>query len=200
MFSKGNQPHSASDLICDSALIQGDVGWHWKTFVSDAVNRYVAEEADLENEVAEAVDNYETQVSAMIASLSGTMLAAVGVLIGSFIAAAFKDKFNTSVFVLGIVAYMVYLALFPGLYNMIHHSIRFRTINEIFEKRKERFSRLLGIDETSRIVGSQVSRAKSRFRIWFSVTIVALVAVLVLAGFAAYYVPPIFAVSPASPP
>ncbi len=198
-FTRGTQPRTSKDVLESSSLLDSEVRWHWKAFVSDAVGRYIKEESDLENEVAETIDNFENQVSAMISSLSGTMLAAVGVLIGSFIAAAFKDKFNTSVFVIGVSAYMVYLGFFPGIYNMLHHHIRFQSMKRIFEKRKSRFTKLLGAEATDRIIDGQIEGAEKRFSLWFGFTIVALVFVLVLAAIAIHLVPQVFSSPIAAP-
>jgi len=189
VLSRSESVYSCQRLLDVAEQLEQEVEWHWKTFISDAVESYVSEETELENEIAETVDGYEAQVSSMIASLSGTMLAAVGVMIGSFIAAAFKTEFNSTIFALGIIGYMVYLTLFPGIYNMLHHLIRYRTMNEIFEKRTKRFTRLLGVDATQAIIGHHVSRAQSRFRRWFGFTIIALIVVLVLAGIAAWAIP-----------
>ncbi|SMP41756.1 hypothetical protein SAMN06265222_101650 [Neorhodopirellula lusitana] len=189
VLSRNDSPYSCQRLLGVAVQLEQEVQWHWKTFISDAVESYVTEETELENEIAETVDGYESQVSSMIASLSGTMLAAVGVMIGSFIAAAFKTKFNATIFAFGIIGYMVYLVLFPGVYNMLHHLIRYRTMNEIFDKRTQRFMRLLGTEATQAIIGEHVSRAQGRFCRWFIFTIVALVVVLILAGLAAWFIP-----------
>ena len=189
VLSRNESPYSCQRLLDVAEQLEQEVKWHWKTFISDAVESYVSEETELENEIAETVDGYESQVSSMIASLSGTMLAAVGVMIGSFIAAAFKAKFDGTIFAYGIYGYMVYLVLFPGIYNMLHHFIRYRTMNEIFDKRTKRFTRLLGTDATHAIIGKHVSRAQGRFRRWFGFTIFALVVVLFLAMYAARTIP-----------
>lgn len=196
----GGGDHHAEELLARASAVRDDLQWHWKTFISDEIDRYVEEERDLENEVAQTVDTYESQVADMIKSLSGTMLAAVGVLIGSFIAAAFKDKFNDRVFVLGIVSYMVYLAGFPGIYNMTHHFIRFRAHDNMFRKRKKRLARILGDEVTTRVIGDDIRNARSRFWNWFKFTSVTLIAVLILAGFAAAFVPRLLKVQPATAP
>ena len=164
------------------------------------MDHYVAEERDLETQVAETVDGFESQVSEMIQSLSATMLAAVAVLIGSFIAAAFKDKFDERIFVIGVCAYMVYLLVFPGIYNMTHHLLRFGTADEIFQKRRGRFARILGDDATDRVIGEDIIKARRRFSIWFAVTAGTMLLVLFLSALAAAYIPRLFAQTPPPAP
>lgn len=192
----GPQPQSPDVLLARAETIRDDVLWHWKTFISQKVDRYVSEERELETEVAETVDGFESQVAEMIKSLSDTMLAAIGVLIGSFIAAAFQKEFNGTIFRIGMVAYMIYLAAFPGVYNMVHHLLRFRALHAIFLKRRSRFSKILGDDVTDEVVANDIANATGRFWIWFRVTVFALCFVLVLSIIAATAVPRAFATPP----
>ncbi len=184
--------NSCSQLIAMISGLEAEVKWHWKTFISEAVSKYVEEEAELENEISETVDGYESQVASMISSVSATVLAAIGVLIGSFIAAAFNPKFNATVFAVGIRAYAVYVLMFPGIYSMSHHWLRYKTTGQIFEKRKGRFVRLLGSEAANRIVGDDVVRAQVRFGRWFGITILALTLVILAATVLSFIDPDAF--------
>jgi hypothetical protein len=79
--------------------------WHWKAFIENKVDAYMSQVQALEDYVASTVQAFTGQVSALIKSLSDTMLAAVGALLGSFIAALFKDKFDPTIFVIGMLIY-----------------------------------------------------------------------------------------------
>ena len=61
----------------------------WKAFIDDRVSTYLDRVHALEEIVADAVDGFSQQIGLLTSNLTATMLAAVAVLIGSFIAAAF---------------------------------------------------------------------------------------------------------------
>jgi len=185
----GEQPRPASSLVVRAQGIGDELEWHWKSFIAEEIDRFVEEERTLEDEVAQAVEGFDGQVAEMIKSLSGSMLAAVGVLIGSVIAAAFKGTFNATVFSIGVWAYVVYLLLFPGLYNMIHHILRFRAASSIFERRRKRFRRLLAPEVVDEITGTHVRNAKRRFWGWFIFTLVAFGGVIIACYLADHHIP-----------
>ena len=108
----GEQPRPALSLVVQSHGLWDELDWHWKSFIAEEIDRFVEDERTLEDEVAQAVEAFDGQAAEMIKSLSGAMLAAVGVLIGSVIAAAFKGSFNATVFSIGIWSYVGYLVLF----------------------------------------------------------------------------------------
>ena len=170
---------NSTDLLWNSPKIHEDLKWHWKTFISDEVEKYTAEERSLEAEVAETVDKLDAQVSTMTKNISATVLGAVGVFIGTFIAAAFKDKFNKDVFLVGIVAYGIYVVIFPGIYGLTHNVLTFLSAIRIHKKRQDRVSRIIGRDKTSKIVGKEIYWAKWRYWIWFGLSVLAMLLIIV---------------------
>lgn len=194
-LSYGEQPRPSVALIAQSLGIRDELEWRWKTFISDEIERFSEEERNLEEEVAKTVEAFDGEVADMIKSLSGTVLAAVGVLIGSVIAAAFKDHFNATVFSLGILAYVGYVVLFPGAYNMTHHVLRFRTLCGRFSSCRRRFERALAPEVVEDIVANRVAKAERRFWRWFGVTILAFVVVIVACLWANCRVPVMLAKS-----
>ncbi|PXF55056.1 MAG: hypothetical protein C4B59_17600 [Candidatus Methanogaster sp.] len=139
----------------------------------------------------------------MIKSLSDAMLAAVAVLLGSFIAALFKDEFNPTIFTIGMVAYAVYVLIFPLFYNMRHQWERYQVLLDNFEERQLRFEDRLYQEKVSTIVGTQVTGSQRRFKRWFWATCAAYMVVIILAVVAALCVPGFMesiALSVVSPP
>lgn len=177
-MSNAEQPRKCASLVIQSPGIREELGWRWKTFISDEIERFCEDEQKLEDQVAHTVEAFDGEVADMIKSLSATVLAAVGVLIGSIIAAAFKGGFDATVFSIGTWSYVVYVAVFPGIYNMTHHALRFQTCSATFENRRKRFGRLLAPDVVENVIGGRVSLAKRRFCSWFVVTILAMLGVI----------------------
>jgi len=185
MASRG-QRSDAMTLLDHVERVNRDVHWRWKTFVDGKISSYIDQETDLESEVVETVESFNDQSTRMIGSLSTTVLAAVGVFIGSILLAMFKDGFNANVFALGVGTYIAYIVFLPGIYNMTHHWVTYQSVCVMFEGRLERFKRLLGQDACNEIVGEHVNNAKLRFVRWFGATIVALLVVIALAFVALY--------------
>lgn len=176
-------------LLRNAPGIYDGLQWHWKAFIERKMDGYTAEVRQLEDDVAGTVQSFADQVADMIKSLSETMLAAVGALLGAFIAALFKDEFNPTVFRLGMMAYAAYVMLFPLVYGMTHHWQRFRALTGGFGVRRERFKERLFPEKVDDIVGRQVTEGEERFRRWFWATVVAYVVVVLLALVMAVRVP-----------
>lgn len=183
------QPAPPASLLAHAPALWRDVQWHWKTFIGAEIDRYTVEERNLEGEVSDTVGNFDTEVADMIKSLTATMLGAVGALIGSMIAAAFKEPFNHKIFSTGLLAFFVYLVAFPGFFGLAHHWIRFRAISELFARRRIRYERVIGEDRVNHIVGPAVANVKSRFKWWFGSTAASLALVALLCIAAIFVVP-----------
>jgi hypothetical protein len=186
-------------LLHNAANIYDGLQWHWKAFIEDKVDAYMAQVRALEDYVASTVQAFADQISAMIKSLSDTVLAAVGALLGSFIAAFFKDKFNPTVFRIGMLVYAFYVLAFPLGLNMLNQRARFRAMIEGLEIRQSRFEARLYRDKVKEIVGTQIDDSQARFLRWFRWTLVVYGIVIILAVIAALVVPGVMA-DQAAPP
>ncbi|WP_214026352.1 hypothetical protein [Macellibacteroides fermentans] len=163
--------------------------WHWKAFIECKVDSYVSQIQALEDYVADTVQEFANQVTSMVKSLSDTMLAAVGVLIGSFIAALFEDEFDPRIFAIGMGVYALYVLVFPLIYNMIHQWQQYKVVCGNFEERKTRFEERLYFQKVNEIVGKKITDSKNRFKLWFYVTITTYIIVIVLAILTALLLP-----------
>src|ERR1035441_8688195 len=124
-------------------------------------------------------------------NLSDTLLAAVAVLIGSAIAAAFKTPFNAALFRVGVIAYAGYVLVFPGLYGLGSQVGQFLEIGRTFEHERKRFNTLLNPEKTNQIVENRVTSAKTRYWRWFGFTVVGYAIAMAGAMVAAIVVPSI---------
>jgi len=176
-------------LLHNAPNIFDGLKWHWKAFIGGKVDSYVSQIQALEDYVADTVQAFADQITNIIKSLSDTMLAAVGVLIGSFIAALFRDKFDQNIFAIGMVVYALYVLIFPLCYNMKHQWEQFQTLCDNFNMRKIRFEERLYPKKVNIIVGKQIVDSQRRFKWWFYATLVAYIIVIILALVAALLVP-----------
>ncbi|KKH47757.1 hypothetical protein [Methanosarcina sp. 1.H.A.2.2] len=169
--------------------ILNELKWHWQAFIDGKVDNYTSQVQMLEDYVANTVQKFADQITGMNKSLSDTMLAAVGALIGSFIAALFKTTFNPQIFKIGMLAYAVYVLFFPLIYNMIYQWEQYKTICNNCDVRKKRFQERLYPDKVNEIVGKQITDSEKRFKRWFFTNIAIYLIIAVLAIFSAFWLP-----------
>ena len=176
-------------LMHNAANIFEGLQWHWKAFIDRKMDAYMSQVQALEDYVADTVKAFADEISSMIKSLSDTMLVAVGVLLGSFIAALFKDEFNPTIFIIGMLVYAVYVLMFPLAYNMLHQWQRYKALRDNFNVRKGRFVERLYTDKVDEMVGAQVTDSQCSFKWWFYVTLATYILVTIFAIGAAWWVP-----------
>lgn len=176
-------------LMHNAANIFDGLIWHWKAFIEGRVDAYMSEVRALEDYIGDTSQAFADQTEAMIKSLSDTMLAAVGVLLGSFIAALFQNSFNQTIFIIGMAVYAAYVFIFPLVYNMSYQWHRYKTIDKEFKARHHRFEERLHPDKVKEIVGTNITESERSFKSWFIATLLAYIIVIILAIYAAIKVP-----------
>ncbi len=165
------------------------VEWGWEAFIGDKLKTYFSQEKELEDIVDSTTKSYNEQVQTLTKALIDNMLAAVGVIVGSFIAAIFNSPFQEYVFWFGTGIYVAYLLVFPGIVGLTSTWQRFSDSKASFKKRERDFTRRLARDQVDQIVGDTVTKKESWFECWFKWTIGLYVAVLVLVVAAMFAVP-----------
>lgn len=176
-------------LMHNAANIFDGLIWHWKAFIEGRVDAYMSEVRALEDYIGDTSQAFADQTEAMIKSLSDTMLAAVGVLLGSFIAALFQNSFNQTIFIIGMAVYAAYVFIFPLVYNMSYQWHRYKTIDKEFKARHHRFEERLHPDKVKEIMGTNITESEHSFKSWFIATLLAYIIVIILAIYAAIKVP-----------
>jgi hypothetical protein len=157
------------------AILEG-VRWMWKAFIEEKVSSYLDEVKGLEEIVADTTEKLSGSIGDLAKSLSDTMLAAVAVLIGTFIAAAFDSPFNERLFRLGVLTYGGYVALFPGVVGLFSAWRQRCRAEDSFTYRRSSFEAALGANRVSDIVGERIDSVTQSFKM----TLAAVAAVYVL--------------------
>lgn len=163
--------------------------WHWRAFLEGRVSDYLDRVEKLESTIGDAVDRYAERTSALVKSLSDAILAAVAVVIGSFIAATFNEPFDATLFRIGVLTYAAYVLLFPGLLGLIAERGHANQIDATFKAHCARFEEALYPDKVREIIGPRIDSARTRFDRWWRGTAICFVAVAVLAVIAAAILP-----------
>jgi len=194
------QPAARSrKLLDDGGRIFKDIELRWRSFIQGKIEAYTAQEQALEDYVEGTIQTFSGQISSMIKSLTDTMLAAVGALFVSFVAAIFKEKFEPFIFLTGAAGFSIYVLCFPLLYNMFYQRVRYQELVAGFEIRRKRFEERLFREKVCTVVGSQIIESKKRFEIWFWITVVIYVLVVVLTPLFAYIIAGYLLESPTIP-
>jgi sugar lactone lactonase YvrE len=165
---RGSLPSERYDRLLQQAVgilerIQPD----WKMFMEGRIKEFSTQVKALEDDVAKTVESFSSQIAAMTKSLSDTMLGAVAVLLGAFIAALVKQDLRLEILTVTVAIYVGYLLLFPLTYNMRERWGSYQVLRDQFEARRERSEGGLSREKVEQIVGDHVARSDHRFRRWF---------------------------------
>jgi hypothetical protein len=144
----------------------------------------------LEETVAATAKDYNEQVGVLAASVIASMLAAVGVILGSFLAALFKSPFEAYAFRFGTIVYTIYLLVFPMGVGLTATWQRFRKSKETFEARRRSFAQRLREDPVREITEPVLGKSESWFRKWYAASVAAYAIVAVALAAAIILVPP----------
>ena len=143
----------------------------WETYVEGKLDAYAEKVAQVEVEASTAVARYNERVASIVKSVTDTALAALGVIVGTFIAAAFNDPFNRELFEIGLVIYAAYVIIVPLLWGQAAHMFQFRQVQRVHEARLMQFRTVLdGVDANE--VVKTASGAPWKFWTWWGLACV----------------------------
>ncbi len=157
---------SYNEVVSQSLKIQKYAYDSWGNFIEGKIKEYFAQLRDVESAVDAVTEKFQEQVGTLTRTVFENALTADGDLIGTFIAAAFHDKFNPWLFWIGIVVYLLYLMIFPHWLGLKLMQERFDQTLAAFEKRYSDFKSRLSATVVDGIVGNVISRWKGYFYIW----------------------------------
>jgi len=157
---------SYDKLVTQAPRIQKYVYDSWQNFVEEKIKEYFAQLRDIESTVDTVTEKFQEQVDTLTRTVFENALTAVGVLIGTFIAAAFQDKFNPWIFWIGVIAYLSYLIIFPHWLGLKFLRERFDRTVLAFDKRCRDFKNRLNASVVDDIVGDVVGQWRILFNSW----------------------------------
>jgi hypothetical protein len=166
------------------------VRWGWEAFISGELKKYIEQVKTLEETVAGTAKDYNEQVGALAATVIANMLGAVGVILGSFLAAIFKSPFEAYAFRFGTIVYVIYLLVFPMGVGLTATWQRFRKSRETFDARKRSFAQRLREEPVRKITETILGRSESWFRKWYFASVAMYMIVVAVLIAAIVLVPP----------
>lgn len=163
-----NPPHTNYPLLVgQAAALRERTESSWNAFIEGKLDRYFSHVRELEAVVEATLKAASEQMDALTKALTDSALAAVGVIVASFLTAIFKDHFNPVVYQLGVGAYIIYLALFPCLIGLTASYLRFRALVQGLEERRQSFQQRLSAEEVDKIINKGFSSIEWRYWLWF---------------------------------
>lgn len=183
------EPGRLTALVRSVPYLLEGIEWHWKAFIEGKVGEYLTQVQQVETVVADTTTGFADRTAALAKSVTDTILAAVAVLIGSFIAAAFKDPFDATLFRIGIRTYAAYVLVFPGVLGLLASHLALKAARAGFDSRVRRFKETLYSGRIDEIVGQRVSGAQTTFYRWLAAAAVIYLAVSMCAWVAGDAVP-----------
>ena len=186
----GSSPESNYlELLSRTGHIFQEIEFGWASFIAGKLDVYFSRVRDMEQAVDAALKSFDESIQSLTKSLTDSALAAAAVIVGSFIAAIFKNEFNANVFRLGVFVYTAYLLIFPctiGLYSIWQ---RFALALSAFDKKKSDFGLWLLPEKVETITGTIVKSRVGWFKRWFVFTLCAFLMIAVLMIVGAIYIP-----------
>jgi hypothetical protein len=178
-------------LLDKAGTIKKNIDWHWETFTHKKIDAYFGVIKDYEDYLNQIAQGFATDIANILKSLSETLIAAIAVVIGSFIASLFKDTFNPFIFHVGLIAYAVYVLGVPLLYNMILRWKEYQSYQAQRDARIKRLRESLPDTKIQEIWDSwKIDTISTRFKWVFWITVVIYIVVIILLLLAAWLVPP----------
>lgn len=182
-----------SERLAAFALAMPAIGegvrWHWRSFIEGRVTEYLDQVSQLETAVGETVAKLSEQTSNLVKRLSETSLAAVAALIGSFIAATFKDPFQVDLFRIGMLAYAGYVLAFPLAIGLTSAVGEARVTEKMFGAQRKNLATVLGDSRVDELIAGRTAAATDRFHFWTKLVALAFALAAVAAIVAAIVVP-----------
>ena len=187
------EPHPAPDRLSIFAtampyLFEG-IKWHWKAFIEGKVGEYLDRVQQIENVVSDTVSTFADRTASLTKGLTDNILAAVAVLVASFIAAAVRTPFNPTLFRVGVLSYGVYVLIFPGAIGLFASASSLGRARTDFDARIKTFNETLYPEKVADIVDGRVDSAQSTYHRWLGFVGAVYLAVAIACGVASAVVP-----------
>jgi hypothetical protein len=163
----GKPSENLAELLLKAREIFERVQRRWDAFMEERLHKYFSHIKELEERVESTTKTYNEQFQSLTKGLTDNMLAAVAVIVGSFIAAIFKSPFQRYIFVFGLAVYALYLLIFPMAVGLVSQCQRFKDARNGFRTRRREFITRLSAAEVRQIVGNRISENEQRFQRWF---------------------------------
>jgi hypothetical protein len=142
--------------------------------VRDLVTKHFDKLKQIQDYVTAISSDVATKVSNIVTTLITSMLAAIGVVLGAFVAYTFDKKISVDVFRLGLRVYGIYILVFPLVLSLLlNNLVDYLILRADFKKRLKDFETVLGLENLKGKIASTVTRRGRHF--WFVLSFAVLI-------------------------
>lgn len=166
----GDNPQASYEsLISRMPRMLSDTFWQYQVFVDGKITKHFEElqkvigyVADVNKKISEAIDS-------ITKSLTDVLLATIGVLVVTVLAALVKKETSIEIFRLSMQIYSVYL-IFYAAYRMVSTWDSYRLLSKEAANQLSRYQTALRVEEIADL-SSPLKRRRTQFHIWFWITV-----------------------------
>lgn len=162
--------------------------WRWQAIAERRSAALVGEVREAEQLVGASVQSVADQIGALTRSVTETVLAGVGTLLASVVAAAFAPEFDAGLFRFVVIAYAVYLLVFPGMLGSLGAWRRFERVSQTWDESSRRLLALLPLDRRDEMRLDRVDAVRCEFWWWLRGSVALYVLFSSALAYAAFHV------------
>lgn len=167
--------------------LYGEVRWHYQVFVDGKIDRHFQELEKVADDTTKISTQVSDSIDAVTKGLTDALLATIGAVVASFLAALIENKTQGSVFFIAMRAYAFYLGFYV-LYRMSSTLWSYLLLNDEAKGRFRSYSERLGEDRVNNL-RAPLSRRQHQFWSWFIITSVLYIALAIGVWLASTWVP-----------
>jgi hypothetical protein len=167
-------------LLANAVRVWDSARSSYLMLVRDLVTKHFDKLKQIQDYVTAISSDVASKVSNIVSTLITNILAAIGVVLGAFVAYAFDKKISADVFKFGLRVYAVYILVFPLTLSLIANNlVDYLILRADFKKRLNDFETALGLENLKGQIASTVTRRGKHF--WWVLSATVLM-YLLLAG------------------
>jgi len=147
-----------------------DTVWQYQVFVDGRITKHFEEWQKMRGYVAEVNKKISEAIDSITKGLTDTLLATIGVLVLTVLAALVKKDTSIEIFKISMGVYSIYL-LFYAVYRMGSTGHSYRLLSNEAGVQLSEYRAALGLEEITDI-SLPLKRRRRQFHIWFWLTVV----------------------------
>lgn len=143
--------------------------WNYKLFVDGKITKHFEEVQKFSNSVTDTAKKVAENIDTINKGVTDALLATIGVLIATVLAALVKNDASVEIFSISFTAYAIYLLVY-ALYRMgsIWHS--YHLLSTEADEQKALYTNIIGSEKVDKLT-NPIKRRRVQFHIWFWLTL-----------------------------
>ncbi len=153
--------------------------WHYKVFIEGKINKHFEQVQKVTDYVVDVAKEVAQNLDSITKGFTDTLLASIGIIVLTMLASLIKKETQGDLFKVAMWAYAGYLCIFQLFYRLGSIAHSYYLLKKGTKERLDEYSSALGRKKVEDLT-SPLERRKRQFWIWFVLTIVAYIAVIIL--------------------